>query len=264
MTWLVKLFPPEWKARYGDEFEALLEQQRLSPGDLVNIVFAALGAWRHRIDAQALRFDDRSPTAPKAESQSGGIAMVLAAGLAFLVTWVASVPPAYGADRTLYNFVLLLIPFIPLLVNAGIARSCLSARRHGRSNLVLAMAVVGTSLGTGLLVIAFAARLLGGAEDVLTTVGYFGGFQLLLAGNAFYSAGMWRAGLLWYWSAIPLLLTTVAGITVLNVLQLDHYLFVTWMHGIEWILGSALAGSWFLVGLILLHSEKAPYSAAHS
>lgn len=264
MKRLVRLFPPEWRTRYGNEFEVLLEQERLSPTDIINIVIAALYAWQDRIPAEALPHSGTPKTAPRAGSGGGGIAMILAGGLAFLVTLLAPVPPAYGADRTLYNIVLLLIPIIPLLVNTGIAKSCLYAYQNGRFNPVLATGVASTTLGTGLLLSAIAARLLTGAENELIDVGYGAGFDLLLAGCVFYSAGMGKVRLLRQWITTPLLLTSVAGIMTLNLLQFDHYVFVARMHEFEWAMGFALGGSWVLVGVALLHSEKTPRFAAHA
>ena len=42
--WLVRLYPKAWRRRYGAEFEALLEQQALSLGAVVDILRGALDA----------------------------------------------------------------------------------------------------------------------------------------------------------------------------------------------------------------------------
>ncbi len=42
--WLVRLYPPRWRERYGDEFEALLEECLHSPLDVVDIFLGALDA----------------------------------------------------------------------------------------------------------------------------------------------------------------------------------------------------------------------------
>ena len=34
---LVRLYPADWRARYGDEFEALLEERPLGPFDVADI-----------------------------------------------------------------------------------------------------------------------------------------------------------------------------------------------------------------------------------
>jgi len=46
---LVALFPRSWRRRYGEEFERLLEETELSPGDLLDLV---RGAWDAHIRPQ--------------------------------------------------------------------------------------------------------------------------------------------------------------------------------------------------------------------
>lgn len=41
---LVRLYPTRWQARYGDEFEALLEERPLGPFDVADIVLSAIDA----------------------------------------------------------------------------------------------------------------------------------------------------------------------------------------------------------------------------
>jgi hypothetical protein len=42
--WLVSLYPRAWRQRYGDEFDALLDECLHSPLDIVDILFGALDA----------------------------------------------------------------------------------------------------------------------------------------------------------------------------------------------------------------------------
>lgn len=42
--WLVRLYPRAWRRRYGAEFQALLEQQALSPEGVVDVLRGALDA----------------------------------------------------------------------------------------------------------------------------------------------------------------------------------------------------------------------------
>ncbi len=41
---LVRLYPARWRARYGDEFEAILEERSLGPFDVADILLGALDA----------------------------------------------------------------------------------------------------------------------------------------------------------------------------------------------------------------------------
>lgn len=60
-AWLLRLYPSAWRARYGDEFLALLADLRLSPIDLLDITLGALDARltepRARAEADACERD---------------------------------------------------------------------------------------------------------------------------------------------------------------------------------------------------------------
>ena len=49
--WLVRLYPKDWRRRYGDEFEAMLAAQQITPGMVIDIVAGALDA---RVRPQAV------------------------------------------------------------------------------------------------------------------------------------------------------------------------------------------------------------------
>lgn len=45
MTWLLKLYPPRWQRRYGEEFVVLIESQRFSLGTVLDVIGGAIDAW---------------------------------------------------------------------------------------------------------------------------------------------------------------------------------------------------------------------------
>ena len=45
MTWLLKLYPPRWRRRYGKEFLALIAPQRFSFVTVFDIIGGAIDAW---------------------------------------------------------------------------------------------------------------------------------------------------------------------------------------------------------------------------
>jgi hypothetical protein len=47
MTWLLKLYPPRWRRRYGEEFRDLAGNQRFSIGNAVDLISGAIDAWIH-------------------------------------------------------------------------------------------------------------------------------------------------------------------------------------------------------------------------
>jgi hypothetical protein len=45
MIWLLALYPPRWRRRYGDEVRALLTSQRVSIHAVVDLIAGAIDAW---------------------------------------------------------------------------------------------------------------------------------------------------------------------------------------------------------------------------
>jgi hypothetical protein len=45
VTWLLRLYPPRWRRRYGAEFRALIAPQRFSIGTAIDIIGGAIDAW---------------------------------------------------------------------------------------------------------------------------------------------------------------------------------------------------------------------------
>ena len=68
MTWLLKLYPPQWRRRYGEEFLALIAQQRSSFATVFDIIGGAIDAWTQ----------PQSHLAARAASQPEGDTIMLA------------------------------------------------------------------------------------------------------------------------------------------------------------------------------------------
>lgn len=47
MKWLMKLYPAAWRERYGEEFAAVLAEQRGSLGMVIDVLGGAADAWLH-------------------------------------------------------------------------------------------------------------------------------------------------------------------------------------------------------------------------
>lgn len=45
MTWLLALYPPRWRRRYGDELRALIDSQPFSLQAVIDLVAGAIDAW---------------------------------------------------------------------------------------------------------------------------------------------------------------------------------------------------------------------------
>ena len=68
MTWLLKLYPPRWRRRYGEEFLALIAPQPFSFGTVFDIIGGAIDAWTQ----------PQSHLAARAAAQPEGDAIMLA------------------------------------------------------------------------------------------------------------------------------------------------------------------------------------------
>jgi hypothetical protein len=66
VTWLVKLYPPAWRRRYGRELAELIATRPASFGMAIDLVAAAIDAWIH----------PQSSTAAAAHDANGAGAMV--------------------------------------------------------------------------------------------------------------------------------------------------------------------------------------------
>jgi hypothetical protein len=47
MKWLLRLYPPRWRRRYGDELGELIASQPFSIGTMLDLLVGAVDAWTH-------------------------------------------------------------------------------------------------------------------------------------------------------------------------------------------------------------------------
>src|SRR5215211_6912174 len=113
---LIRLYPARWRARYGDEFSAVLEERPLGPFDVADVLLGALDAHLHLRGLGAALL--------------GAMLMTLVAliGLsAFqarhhpLLTWAAFAIPALGAVMGLFGFAAVAITDSDSAVFAGLS-----------------------------------------------------------------------------------------------------------------------------------------------
>ena len=125
---LVRLYPATWRARYGEEFLALLEERPVGPFDVADVILGALDARlrlrRHAADSPAPR------GATTMSLRIGGFAPVIGAlvmtGALFVGTGLLNVKvdPGFGAGVMMVGSLILLVAL------AGL--SAFQARTHPR------------------------------------------------------------------------------------------------------------------------------------
>lgn len=177
---LIRLYPASWRARYGEEFEAILEERDLGPFDVADILLGAM-------DAQ-LRLRGRGAVSHggglSMTLRIGGFAAVIGAGLlaaaALLGYGLVSVASAVQAFLLFTGLVALLVAL------AGL--SAFQARAHPRLTWgAFAMTAVGTSVA---------------AIGVVTTTPdtywalWVGGLLTALLGSALFAISTYRTATL--------------------------------------------------------------------
>lgn len=152
-TLLVRLYPARWRARYGDEFSAILEERPLGPFDVADILVGAL-------DAQLrLRGRGADPQHARRFTMSlrvGGAAAILGAIL-FLTGFVlTSIDDREGVEA--FPGAAVILTGTALLLLALIGLSSFQARRHPRLIwTAFAVPAIGLTL-TGVGIVALVAR----------------------------------------------------------------------------------------------------------
>jgi hypothetical protein len=156
---LVRLYPASWRARYGDEFEVLLEERPMGPFDVADILLSAFDAHLRRSGSAAAGDHHRGV---RMTLRNGGIAAIVGGGL-----WLISLAGASASNTGDGQ------PWLTLLVLALCA---------------LVIAIIGLSAEQGrrqpnLIWAAVALPVLGALTSVLGLVGMAtGGDRPFIAG----------------------------------------------------------------------------------
>jgi hypothetical protein len=92
---LVRLYPPAWKARYGEEFVAMVGSGSLRTQQVIDIVSGAIDAWLSRearggtVNARSFLCIQSKPRYSVRDGLIGGIVLVLAVATFALVEGLA-------------------------------------------------------------------------------------------------------------------------------------------------------------------------------
>jgi hypothetical protein len=146
---LIRLYPARWRARYGDEFEALLEERPLGPFDVADILLGALDA---QLRLRGRGADIQKGTGFSMSLRLGGAAAIVGAVLFPAGLMVSS--PNGGSDEV--AGAALMLAGTGALLLALIGLSSFQARQHPRLIwAAFALPALGTVMSsTGLVAMA--------------------------------------------------------------------------------------------------------------
>ena len=113
---LIRLYPSDWRTRYGPEFEALLEERPLGPFDAADIALSAIDA--HLRPRGAAAADDHS-RGVLMTLRFGGVAAIVGGALWLVSLFGASV--IQGADGQPWQALFLLATVALLIAMVGLS-----------------------------------------------------------------------------------------------------------------------------------------------
>ncbi len=200
---LLRCYPARWRARYGDEFEAILDERALGPFDVMDILLGAL-------DAQ-LRLRGRGADVTQGRGLSmslriGGVAAILGAAL-FATSIVLGIGIVGEVDPVVPGILLLSGSLALLVALAGL--SAFQARSHP----VLSWnAVAVTAIGVIVGIVGIVGMQLGAEEYWMAFIlGILGAF----VGSTLFAIATYRTAALSRGAALLLgicsVLTIAAG-----------------------------------------------------
>jgi hypothetical protein len=240
---LIRCYPARWRARYGDEFEALLRERPLGPFDVVDILLGAL-------DAQ-LRLRGHGIATEQARSLSvslrvGGIAAVVGASLIVIVIALTG-GHTEGAENA--STIALLVALAALLV----ALTGMSAFQARSNPWLVWTAFVVTAVGTVVIFIAGASDLAGaGPRDWRDGPLPIGAVTAAL-GSAAFGIATYRGSVLSRKGALSLAIGPAVGF--IGAIAVGQNL---WEPGMLLVLVgtvSFLAG-WFTLGVAAIRLDR--------
>jgi hypothetical protein len=198
---LLRCYPARWRARYGDEFEALLGERSLGPFDVADVLLGAVDAHLHLRGLGAASAHQKGFTM---SLRIGGYAAIIG-GLLWLVALIGNAINNGGEGSPILGYAVVAATAATLVALVGL--SAFQARRHPL--LVWAACVIPVA-GAAVGLLAALAMFLGNSSDTpliagidLWVVASFG-LLAMVAGSALFALATWITRTLSRWAAATL------------------------------------------------------------
>ncbi len=252
---LLRAYPARWRARYGDEFAAVLAERPLGPFDVADVLLGALDAHLH------LRGLGAASEHRKGFAMSlriGGYAAILGGVLFFAGFLVNGLD---GSDEAWPTSGIIVAGIAVLLVGiAGL--SAFQARRHP----ALVWAAFLATLTGGLLAIA-GVLYMGIAGDDELALGLSGwsvgmlGLVTLMAGSGLFALATWRTGMM---SRAGTILLGVAGILAVpsTIGMLQGWPWEPFVSLSLFTMLIAFVGGWIVTGIAAIRADRPSFAAS--
>jgi hypothetical protein len=247
---LIRCYPARWRARYGDEFEAILEERPLGPYDVADILLGALDARLRSRPAGAANPQGRGLSM---SLRVGGIAAI-AGALILAVSWFGT---AFGA-LPLDGRALVALIFVGLaaLLLALTILSAFQARALPRLVwTAFALAAVGAIAYTVGMIALIGVNEGDVTEDGQTfaAVTYVVGGLAAIVGFALFGIATFRSGVLSRPGAVLLAVGPALG-AVAWVLTFT----VAWDVGAMVMLGAVICflTGWIVIGIAAIRLDR--------
>lgn len=238
---LVRLYPARWRARYEDEFEAILEAQSLGPFDVLDVVLGALDA-RLRLPGA------RSVTIGRSLSMSlriGGIAAIIG-GAVTAISIVLGIGLVLDVDPFVPGLLFITGSVALLIALAGL--SAFQARAHP---LLSWTAVAVTLFGACMVLVGIVGTQVTG---VWLADAFFAGLIGVFAGSTLFAIATYQTAALSRGAAVLLGVGSVTtAITGFGGEALPPALFI--IAAIGFTLG------WFALGIHAVRIDRPVTSA---
>jgi hypothetical protein len=185
---LLRLYPGAWRERYGEEFDALLDDVELSPFDVFDIVLGALDA---RLRPQHTKAGRESPKEALVNRRHYGYAAVIGGAL-WLVTFGAGMilpMPAREAAFLVYPFAA-----VALLLALGGLSAAPARRKSGTAWLAFLLPAGGLLIslgGVALLALSPSGALVAGLEGYYV---WLFGILAMLVGSTIFAVHAFAIG----------------------------------------------------------------------
>lgn len=245
---LVRLYPREWQSRYGDEFEALIEERALGPFDVADIMLSALDA--HLRPRGAAAADDHTRGALMT-LRNGGIAAIVG-GCLWLIS-LAGASTTQGGQPWVTLFVIALCALVIAILG-------LSAEQGRRQPSLIWIAVALPVIGAAVSVVGWAGMAMVGEEPFIAGVSawiiWAIGMLLVIIGSGLFAIASLRVRMLSRGGTALLAVGAVAAIS-----SLAGIAFVEVVGDIGPIIGLfgifAFSAGWVWLGISAIRTDSA-------